>query len=230
MDQKSRIRRAIAAPIMAATMLSGATAAHAVNIPEGGAVTPDSVLIINFQIIEGCDGQATDGLVVTLPDSVSNPIPEAVAGWTAAVAATLDNDGNDAQTQVSWSGGPLADGQLLEFGLRLRFPDEEGAVLEFPVTQTCGLVDVVWSGSDGPTPAPKVVLQERLTATDLLELQATVQDIDTRLADVEARLGGVDPQNLRSRVSETESAIEGLTEDVADLDGRLANVEEPSEG
>lgn len=85
------------------------------SIPEGGAVTPDSVFVIHFQVREGCEGAATDTLEVAVPASVKNPTPEAIDGWDVAV--TPAEPGTSVSTTVTWTGGPLEDGSFKEFGL-----------------------------------------------------------------------------------------------------------------
>jgi uncharacterized protein YcnI len=235
-------RRAAIAGIIAGLMVAAALPVHAVNIPEGGAVTPDSSFLFHLRVTSGCEGLPTDTLEVTIPEGVTNPVPEAVPGWDVEIEApevdeedtaeseredeTEKPDGEALLTQVRWSGGSLDDGYLLDFGIRARFPDEEGEVLEFPVIQRCGEVEVEH--------APTVTLTKRYGQSDIADLGQTVDRIDADVqqlrADVDQlqqQVGGVDVVNLRSRVSDTETAIEDLDERVGALEGEPTPEPEP---
>jgi uncharacterized protein YcnI len=233
-------RRAALAGIIAGLMVAAALPVHAVNIPEGGAVTPDSSFLFHFRVTSGCEGLPTDTLEVMIPEGVTNPIPEAVPGWDVEIAApevdeddiaeaeTEEPDGDASLTQVRWSGGSLDDGYLLDFGVRARFPDEEGEVLEFPVIQRCGEVEVEH--------APTVTLTKRYGQSDIADLSQTVDRVDADVqqlrADVDQlqqQVGDVNVVNLRSRVSDTEKAIEDLDERVGALEGEPTPEPEPAE-
>jgi uncharacterized protein YcnI len=203
-----------------------AVPAQAVNIPEGGAVTPDSVFVIHFQVREGCDGAPMDALEVAVPASVQNPTPEAVDGWDVAVTPAEPGSGDS--TILTWSGGPLEEGSFKEFGLWARFPDEPGAVLTFPAVQRCGTTEVIWDGSDGATPAPTVALTERIFQEDLEELRVSVGDMASQVDEINEQLGDVDAANLRSRVSEAEEALEEIVSQVEELTSRIGELEPPT--
>lgn len=225
-------KRLIRGTVAAGALALVAAPAAAVNIPEGGAVTPDSVFVIHFQVQEGCDGAATDALEVTIPAQVSNPLPEAVPGWDVAVD-TLDDESSDgdadALTIVRWTGGSLQDGAFAEFGLRARFPDEPGASIAFPVVQRCGLVERIWSGSDGDSPAPTVTLTERFGPRDLVELNDSVAALSSQVEEMDAELGTVDVPNLRSRVSDTENAIDDVMSQLDELQKQVASLQDGGE-
>jgi uncharacterized protein YcnI len=223
-------RRAVLAGSLASLLIAAALPAHAVNIPEGGAVTPDSSSLFHLRVTSTCDGLPMDELEVTMPDSVRNPVPEAVPGWDVTiepdpVEADSVDEGEDTDeadevepTVVRWSGGPLEDGRLLEFGIRARFPDEEGEVLTFPVIQRCGDVEV--------ESAPTVTLAKRYGNNDIAEVDAEVDqlraDVDVLRADVDRlqeQVGDVNVVNLRKRVTDTEQAMEELDERVTALEG-----------
>ncbi len=201
-----------------------AAPAAAVNIPEGGAVTPGSVFVINFQVQEGCDGAPTDVLEVTIPDSVQSPLPESLPGWDVQVE-TLATDGDgSAQTVVSWSGGPLPEGTFREFGLRARFPDDPGATIAFPVIQRCGEVEVAWTEGSGEMAAPTVTLAERFGPRDIADLDESVAQLQTQLDELATQLGSVDAANLRSRVSDTEDAMEEVADRLDAIDEQLGEL------
>lgn len=218
--------RVLAIPaVLAAGMLAAMAApVQAVNVPDGGAVPPGRVSVIHFRILEGCEGQATDGLELAIPESVTQVIPEAVPGWSVETE-TVDRDGTPEVSVVRWIGGPLPDALMLEFGLRAVFPDEPGTVVEFPAVQRCSTTMREWSGSDEETPAPIVRIAERLGAQDLIALGDAVAELSLTVEELGARLGDVDAPNLRSRVSELESSLEDIASTLEDLDGRLSDLE-----
>jgi len=237
MADTKRPRLITAAALGAVMLMAFAAPAQGVRIPEGGVVPSGSTFVIHFQVNEGCVGSPTDSLEVTIPEAVGNPIPEAVPGWVVETetVATDGQEDADAEPRVSlvrWSGGPLEDGQLLEFGLRLRFPDDPGAILEFPVVQRCGPeLEQAWTGADDEEfPVPTVVLAERLSERDLIALN---ESLDALVAEVEAlrtQVGDVDAANLRSRVTESESATEEIVKRLDRLAERISVLEEAAQG
>jgi uncharacterized protein YcnI len=221
-------------------MVAAALPVQAVNIPEGGAVTPDSTFLFHLRVTSTCDGLPMDELEVTIPDGVVNSIPEAVAGWDVTVedpeamdeegevadeaAEEADEEAEAAPVLIRWSGGLLEDGRLLDFGIRARFPDEEDEVLEFPVVQRCGDVEIEH--------APTVKLTQRYGQADIAAISADVDqlraDLDVLRADVDQlqqQVGDVNLVNLRSRVGDTETAIEELDERVGALEDDQATPE-----
>lgn len=195
-----------------------------VNIPEGGAVPPDSVFVIHFQVLEGCDGAPTDALEVTVPEGVRNPLPQAVPGWETEIDTTVAGD-DDERTVVRWSGGLVGPDEFVEFGLRARFPDEPDATLTFPVVQTCGTVQNEWTGDDAPT----VTLSPRVGPRGTIELDEAVTQLSSDVEELDTRLAGVDPVNLRSRVSDLEDAVGDLEESVEQLAQAVEELQEPVE-
>jgi uncharacterized protein YcnI len=218
--------------LLRATCLAGVAGlatvpAQAVNIPEGGAVTPDSVFVIHFQVREGCDGAPMDALEVAVPASVQNPTPEAIDGWDVTVTPAEPGAGDS--TIVTWTGGPLEAGSFKEFGLWGRFPDEPGAVLMFPAVQRCGTTEVIWDGAEGQTPAPTVALTDRIFQEDLEELRVSVGEMGTTVDELDQQLGDVDAANLRSRVTDAEGALEEVATQLEELTARLDELEPPVE-
>jgi uncharacterized protein YcnI len=228
-----RPRLITAAAVSAVMLMVLAAPALGVRVPEGGVVPSGSTFVIHFQVHEGCDGSPTDMLEVTIPESVGNPTPEAVPGWVVETetVATEDPDTEARTSLVRWTGGPLEDGQLLEFGLRLRFPDDPGAVLEFPVVQRCGAdLEQAWTGADEAFPVPTVVLAERLTVRDLIALNEAVDELVAEVDELRTQIRGVDAVNLRSRVTDSESATQELAKRLDRLAGRISVLEEAAQG
>jgi uncharacterized protein YcnI len=231
-------RHTVTAGLVAGLMVAAALPVQAVNIPEGGAVTPGSSYLFHLRVTSTCDGLPMDELEVTIPESVVNSVPEAVPGWDVMIEAPEEMDEEAAEgdesaeaeaeaakgdeevapTVVRWSGGLLEDGYLLDFGIRARFPDEEGEVLEFPVVQRCGEEEL--------ESAPTVTLAKRYGNGDIAEMSATIDqlagDVEVLRADVDQlqkQVGEVNVENLRSRVGDNEKAVK-------DLDERVTAIEE----
>ena len=230
-------RRVLIAGALASLMAAAAVPAHAVNIPEGNAVTPGSLTVFNLRVTATCDGLPMDELEVTLPEGVTNPRPEALAGWDVAVgtAGELDeemllaDEADEADEEaaededavepivIRWSNGSLDDGLLLDFAVRARYPEEEDEVLEFPVVQRCGDVELEH--------LPTVKLTKRYGQSDFVEMRADIDSLEAQVevlrADVDQlqqQVGEVNVVNLRTRVGDTERAIEDLDERVTALE------------
>jgi uncharacterized protein YcnI len=223
--QNLAIRAALAAGMLAAI----AAPVQAVNVPDGGAVPPGRVSVVHFRVLDGCEGQATEGLELAIPEGVTQVIPEAVPGWSVETE-TVDRDGVPEVAVVRWIGGPLPDRQMLEFGLRAAFPDEPGAVVQIPAVQRCSTTTLEWSGTDEETPAPVVRIAERLGAQDLIALGDAVAELSLVVEELGLRLGDVDVPNLRSRVSELESSLQDIASTLKDVDGRLDAIEDGISG
>ncbi len=216
MSQIPTPRRAIIAGALASLMVGAALPVSAnVNIPEGGAVTPDSVFLFHLRVTSTCDGVPMDELEVSVPESVVNPLPESVADWGTNIDVPEEADG---PTIIRWDDGELEDGHLLDFGIRARFPDEQDAVLEFPVTQRCGELEQTFT--------PTIRLTTRFGQAEMAAMADSVDqlraDVDTLRADVDriqGQIGEVNVTGLRNRVVV-------LEETVVDLDERLVVVED----
>lgn len=113
-------RRAILAGTLAGLMVAGTVPASAVNIPEGGAVTPDSVFLFHLRVIEGCEGLPMDSLEVTIPEAVGNPTPAAVAGWDTTIEVPGSEEG-------ATEGAESAEASAEEDGTAEEVADEEAA-------------------------------------------------------------------------------------------------------
>lgn len=225
-----RVTRPVLPAILSAGLIAAlAGAAQAVTIPDGGTVELDRVGVIHFRVVEGCDGLPTDGLEVTIPEGLTEVVPEAVPGWTVETEMA-DREGTPEVSLVRWTGGSLPDGQLLEFGLRATFPDEAGLALEFPTMQHCGTTALDWSGAAGDErEAPTVRVTDRVGARDLIALNELIAEMSVSLEDIETRMGDVDAPNVRSRVTDLETALEDLTTQLEEVTERLDALETPAE-
>lgn len=123
-----------------------------------------------FQVGHGCDGSATIGLAVAIPDNVIAVKPMEKPGWSlrttsAAYASPHRLHGkpvSEGVRDVVWSGGRLADERYDEFVMMVHLTDRLPAdsTLYFPVTQRCEAGEARWTaipeaGKPPPaTPAP----------------------------------------------------------------------------
>jgi uncharacterized protein YcnI len=127
-----------------------------------------------FQVPHGCDGAATTGISIEIPEGVISVKPMEKSGWKLTTvngkyAATYKIHGKsvtEGVKQVSWQGGSIADDRYDEFVFLTKLPeDKEIMRIYFPVTQSCGKVQVRWDqlpamGSDKKLkyPAPALDL------------------------------------------------------------------------
>lgn len=141
------------AGISPASVANGSTAKLAISIPHG------------------CDGAATDTVIIELPEGFVGAKPMAKPGWqidteTGDYQKSYSLHGSDRSsgvTKVTFSGGSLPDDLFDEFIVRgslMGFETETS--LPFKVTQLCGDASVSWSDVAGegedphslPHPAP----------------------------------------------------------------------------
>lgn len=121
----------------------------------------------SIRIPHGCEGKATDQVIVSIPAEVTGVKPERKSGWTLDVSAT---EGNPTVVTYKTTEG-LPDGQFEDFGFSVKWPDAPNETIYFETTQKCGTGEVSWNqipkeGEDSHSldyPAPSVVL---LAATE----------------------------------------------------------------
>jgi uncharacterized protein YcnI len=139
----------------------------------------------NFRVPHGCDGSPTTAIKVQIPDGVVSVKPEAVAGWKLDVLngpiTPYDSHGttiSEGVKEVSWTGGPLPDAHLAQFGMSMKMPDKAGETLYFKVIQTCEQGETPWieiaaegaeEEPEHPAPAIKLVAadsEDEISADD----------------------------------------------------------------
>jgi len=137
--------------ILPALLLAAAAQAHVTLDPALGAA--GSYQKLAFRVGHGCDGKATTGLSVTLPEGVAAAKPMPKAGWK------IDIVDSGALHEIRWSGGALPDAYFDEFVVQLKLPAETGK-LYFRIVQQCGKTSLAWdeiandSGARLKAPAP----------------------------------------------------------------------------
>jgi periplasmic copper chaperone A len=116
------------------------------------------------------DGVATTEVTIQLPESVVSASFEPEPGWKRTVQMApldepIEEEGEEPITErlasVTWSGGQIAPGEFVEFGISFQVPDTPGEELLFPALQTYEGGEVVRWIADDPeadTPAPRVTV------------------------------------------------------------------------
>jgi hypothetical protein len=162
--------------------LALAAATFAIAVPAAAHVTLDRATAqaggyykAVFRIPHGCDGSATTGVTIRIPEGVISVKTQPKPGWTvstktAAYAGTYENHGKTVSSgvvEVTWTGGPLPDDQFEEFAFLAKLPaDPEIMMLFFPVAQTCERGSIAWDQLAAPgvdphslvRPAPALML------------------------------------------------------------------------
>jgi periplasmic copper chaperone A len=156
--------------IGAALVLAPPAAAHVTANPSSAVAGEFTKL--DFRVPHGCEGSATTSLTVRMPDGVLFVSPEVVPGWKESVTTAKFSEPvevfgerhTEGVRTVTWRGGPLLEGRMLDFGVSLRLPDNVGKTLYFPSVQRCekGVhrwITIPVEGQEEPEePAPGVEL------------------------------------------------------------------------
>ena len=99
-----------------------------------------------MKVAHGCDGSPTTAIRVRIPEGVVQVKPMPKPGWkletkTGKYARTYEGlhgaKLSEGVTEITWSGGVLADGWYDEFTFVATLPNLPGRTLLFPVLQTC---------------------------------------------------------------------------------------------
>ena len=129
-----------------------------------------------FSYHHGCDGLATDGLEILLPEGVEATSMGGPEGWQSTI------EERDAGQVMVWSGPEVPDGVEAEYPVELDLPAGAGTTLYFPTIQRCGPDDQVrWveipaEGQDPgelAEPAPAVLLVDNPDATTSTAVETT---------------------------------------------------------
>ena len=137
---------------LALSLLAAAAAQAHITLDQGTGYA-GSYQKLTFRVGHGCDGKATTGLTVTLPEGVTGAKPMPKAGWK------IESANSGALHEISWKGGELPDEYFDEFTIQAKLPEQPGK-LYFRVVQQCGAVSVAWdeiAGAPGAklkAPAP----------------------------------------------------------------------------
>ena len=143
--------RSFASVLAAAALLfiSALPVAAHTSVPDGSEVPANGSSVIHVRIPHGCGDAAITAVSVSLPDGVVGAKPAWIAGWTATTekeTASYTLYGREYTERVStitWTGGPLPDGQFIDFGISATFQMEPGSYT-LPVIQYCGSDSIAW--------------------------------------------------------------------------------------
>jgi periplasmic copper chaperone A len=178
--------------IGAALVLAPAATAHVTANP--GSATAGEFTKLDFRVPHGCDGSPTTSLTVRMPEGVLFVAPEVVPGWKESVTTAKFSEPvevfGETHTEgvrtVTWRGGPLPEGRMLDFGVSLRLPEGAGKTLYFPSVQRCvkGVhrwITIPVEGQEEPeAPAPGVELiaTEATEEEQVMPAPAPVEESD----------------------------------------------------
>lgn len=143
----------IAASVVSTLLLAtSAVEAHVTANPS--AAVSGGYFQTNFRVPHGCDGNATDRVIVEIPKGVSSVKPRATAPWATTInmvpldvpITTPEGTINTTVGSVTWSNGVLPDSMYEDFGLTFKLPVTEGP-LYWNVYQHC--VNNAWNNWTG---------------------------------------------------------------------------------
>lgn len=115
---------------------------------------------LTFRVGHGCEGSATSGITVVVPEGVTGAKPMPKGGWSISTVdgklnAPVMSHGQavtSAVREVSWKGGPLPDAQYDEFSMQVKLPDSAGKYY-FKVIQQCEKGRAEWTETAAPAGA-----------------------------------------------------------------------------
>lgn len=134
--------------------IAGAPAAAHITL-ETAAAPAGSYYKAVFRVGHGCKGSPTTAIRVGIPAGVAGVKPQPKPGWQVAIvkdeAPRNEHGGHAAAAvrEVVWT-GKLLDEHYDEFVMRVKLPDTPGAILLFPVVQTCEQGEQRWVESAAP--------------------------------------------------------------------------------
>lgn len=121
------------------------------------AATPGAHTTFTLTVPNERSTAKTTSIAIRLPDGVSDPAGVSAHGWTA----TLTHDAG--HPVLRWSGSTISGEQSATFTFSATMPNDDGAELSFPATQTysSGEIDRWIESADGDLPAPVVTLTSK---------------------------------------------------------------------
>ncbi len=155
--------------VLIAVAFPATAAAHVSVSPEEAPA--EGYAMLSFTVPHGCDAAATNRLRIKMPPQVVSATPGVVSGWKIdTVEGKLPRPSEmhgetvtEGVREITWTGGPLPDGQLEQFPLSVAFAGEEGETAEFKVLQSCvNGAETAWiqstpaGGEEPEHPAPAV--------------------------------------------------------------------------
>ncbi len=177
-SRKNRIDRTLPSIMAALICTLAVTPAQSHITLEQNSAPASSYYKATFKVGHGCDGSATTGITIQIPEGVMGAKPMPKPGWTLEIRTgklekPIEAHGKritERVTQISWKGGPLPDTYYDEFVLMGQLPPEKGT-LWFNVIQDCEKGQTAWteqpstgqSAHELAHPAPKLEVIEGAT-------------------------------------------------------------------
>src|SRR5688572_26244180 len=119
--------------LLAIPALPGMAGAHVEVTPS--TAPADKQVDLALSVGHGCDGAATNSLEVLMPDAATSYAPGKVAGWK----------GSSPDGRLRWTGGPLADHEVLGFPFTAKLYGTKGSAVSFKIIQGCeGGAEIAW--------------------------------------------------------------------------------------
>ncbi len=161
--KKSARRSAVAVTAVVVGLVALAAPAWAHVEAELGEVSNSGLAEVTFGFHHGCEGLATTGLRIQIPEGVSDITLEPVEGFTTDIS----------DAEFGWSGGSVPDGQEAAFIATVQLSGEQGDVVAFPTIQQCGDESLLWDGppeasneDETDHPAPSITLPATYATAD----------------------------------------------------------------
>ncbi|KAL7335569.1 hypothetical protein PS15p_201020 [Mucor circinelloides] len=159
-------------------LFSASTNAHVGLNPKFA--EPGQNLTTAFHVPHGCNGSATTGIMVTVPDVITVLTPQQVNNWT--LSTTYRDESNTTISTITWNNGYLDPKDAIDFPMTLSLPNSDlssqpNVTLYFPVVQTCQVGTANWTAlgnSHESEPAPTIVIVKNATqaAADAIAIKA----------------------------------------------------------
>ncbi|KAF9434295.1 hypothetical protein BGZ76_008257 [Entomortierella beljakovae] len=139
----------VIAAVLSALLLSASSVeAHVTANPSVG--VSGAYFQSNFRVPHGCDGNATDMVIVEIPKGVTSVKPRALYPWNTTInmvpldtpIVTPTGTINTTVGSITWSKGSILDSMYEDFGLQFKLPVMEGP-LYWNVYQHC--VNNAWN-------------------------------------------------------------------------------------
>lgn len=153
----ARAARALTAIVTVMIALAMATAPAWAHV-EAKASEPDDTgaMSVDFSFEHGCDGAATTGLRVKIPEGARDVEPQDQAGWKSGFEDSV----------VEWSGSSIPGDTPGSFTLKLKLDAAPGETVYFPTIQACGDKENSWIGiptavePDPENVAPSIIVPD----------------------------------------------------------------------
>ena len=232
--------RTVSAALAASLVLLPSLAfAHAAISPTSAA--NGSTVTLAVVVPHGCDGAATDTVVVTVPEGFVSAKPQAKAGWqiettTGDYAGAYEVHGSPVTSgvvKITWSGGSLPDDQFDTFVLRgtlMGFAAE--TALPVAITQMCGDASVTWDEVAGAGVDPHS-LEHPAPVLTVTTAEAAEAHAHAAMAPAVVTVGSLELSDAYSRATAPNAPVGGgyLTiTNTGTSDDRLIGATTPAAG